>query len=89
LVVGGIELLVLVGNIGLESKDIFFSISHILSVMFLIGFLFSGELSEGVFKVVLNVVHEVTNLSNSLTIGEFGGGEGNEGLDESRLNGVL
>lgn len=87
--IGGFELLGLVGNIGLESNDIVLLVSHILFESSLIGFLLSGEVGKGVFEVVLNVVHEITNLSDGITIGEFGGWEGNEGLDEGRLNGVL
>jgi hypothetical protein len=55
----------------------------------LVSFFLSGESSKGVFEVVLDGVHQITNLSDGITIGEFGAGEGNEGLDEGRFNRVL
>lgn len=89
LVVGGIQNLVLGGNVTLESEDIFFLGVHVFGVVDLIDLLLGGEGGEGVFEVVLNVVHEVTDLSDGITVGELGAREGNEGLDEGGLNGVL
>jgi len=61
------------GNFTVHSVDIFFLLGHILFEVGLIGFFFGGEFGKGVNEVLSNVVHEVTNLSDGITVSEFGG----------------
>jgi len=70
-------LLGLVLDLKLGVVDVSFLVRDVLLEGSLGGIFFFGELDEGVLKVVLDGVHEVTDLSDGVAVGELGGGEGN------------
>lgn len=67
-----LEFLGLGGDFTVHSVDVGFLGDHVSFEVGLIGFFFSGELGEGVNEVLSNVVHEVTDLSDGITVGELG-----------------
>jgi len=89
LLVDTFEFLGLLGDLLLHAGDVILLVFHIFLIGSLVGLLLGGEVSEGFNEVGSDVVHEVTNLTDGVVVGEFGGRETDEGLDEGGLNGVL